>query len=120
MGCKKIKRKKTLGRATVRLVSRGEEHPYVIEVTTPGWQGCNEALRERIKLPDDLKEISDLLDQAKVRRWGGSDGKTTMLFMNDGTTEIVLADSTDVEPATRALVRAGWLSPEMPLEAAIN
>jgi hypothetical protein len=106
--------------ATVRLISRGEEHPYVIEVTTPGWRGVDAAFEGPIKLPDDLKQISALLDQAGVKRWGGTDGKTSMLFMDDGTTEIVMADATDFEAAILALTRAGWLSPEMPHDAAIN
>lgn len=89
-------------KTTVRFIGRGEEHPYVIEITTPGWRGCDAALVGKIELPEDLKQISDLLDQAGVKRWGGSDGKTTMIFVNDGTTEIVLAGATDAEAAGQA------------------
>ncbi len=107
-------------KTTVRLVRRGEEHPYVIEITTPGWRGVDAAFEGPINLPDDLKQISDLLNNAGVKRWGGTDGKTTMLFTNDGTAEIVLADATDVEPAISALDEAGWLSPEVASDATIH
>jgi hypothetical protein len=100
-------------KTTVRLISRGEEHPYVIEITTPGWRGCDAAFRGKLELPRDLKQISDLLDQAGVKRWRGDDGKAAMCFVADGTTEIVLADAPSVEPAIEALMRAGWLSPEV-------
>jgi hypothetical protein len=43
-----------------------------------------------------------------------------MLFMNDGTTEIVLNDSTDFLLAIETLERAGWLSPELPPDALIQ
>jgi hypothetical protein len=91
-------------KTTIRLVNRGEEHPYVIEVMTPGWRGVDAAFEGAIKLPEDLKQIMDILKQAKVKLW-----KT--LFVNDGATEFVLEDATDLQTAADALVLAGWLPP---------
>jgi hypothetical protein len=100
-------------KATVRLVGRGEEHPYVIEVTTPGWRGVEAAFEGPIELPDDLEQILAVLGQAGVE-------PSNTLFMADGATEIVLKDSGDFELAIKVLARGGWLSPEAPSAAAIN
>ena len=106
-------------KTTVQLVKRGDEHPYVIEITTPGWRGVDEARKGTpiaTSMPYDLWKINNILNEAGVKRWKGTDGsgKTKMLFMDDGTTEIVLEDATDFELAIQVLTRAGWLVPETP------
>jgi hypothetical protein len=114
--------KKTPDRATVRLVRHGEVHPYVIEVTTPGWRGCDQAFHGKIILPTDLQDIRDILKKANVKFQSVSEPTRdgVMRFNNDGTTEFVLKDSTVFASAIEALVRAGWLSPEVQTDAAIN
>jgi hypothetical protein len=108
------------GKTTVRLISRGEEHPYVLEVTTPGWRGVDAAFEGPVTLPDDLKQISELLDEAGVKRWKGSDGRASLLLMADGTTEIVLDNDVNaVKLAVSALRKAGWLVPAAPPPGAV-
>lgn len=111
-------------RATVRLVRRGEQHPYVIEVSTPGWRGCDHAFDGTIKetMPADLEEICDILQKANVKYHSVSepDKDGVMIFMEDGATEFVLRTAADFEASVVALVRAGWLSPEMPRHATIQ
>lgn len=115
------KKQEKLERATVRFVKRGEQHPYVLEVTTPGWRGCDATLRAPKRLPQDLEEIRAVLDRAGVRTWDAAFTTSgVMIFNADGTTEFVLKDFTDVEAALPALVAAGWMLPGMPLEAPIH
>lgn len=97
-------------KATVRLLRRGKEHPYVIEVTTASWRRADAALDGPLKVPDDLKQIQIVLDQANVK-------PSMTLAVADGTTEFVLKDSTDFELAVKALVLAGWLVPLPQAEA---
>src|SRR5215472_5701699 len=54
-------------KATVRLVSHGEAHPYVIEVTTPGWRGVDHAFDGTVKesMPADLREIQAIPQGSK-------------------------------------------------------
>ena len=99
---------------TVRLVRR-LEHPYVIEVTTPGWRGFDLQTR-KILLPESLQLIRNALHEAGVH---GEPGWLQPLFNADGTTEIALKTSLDFKLAVEALVRGGWLSPEMSSGAAI-
>jgi hypothetical protein len=102
---------------TVRLVRRGERHPYVIEVITQGWHGYDHAFNGTAKqtMPSDLKEICDVLAKANVKYYGASDPRKegVLVFTADGTTEFVLGDADDFEAAVAALVRAGWLLPEL-------
>jgi hypothetical protein len=101
---------------TIRLVRRGERHPYVIEVTTPGWRGCDHAYDGTVSqtMPADLREIRKILIKANVKYFSPSDPRKSgvMLLMADGATEFVLADASDFESAVVALTRSGWLSPE--------
>src|SRR6266516_3633203 len=110
-------------KATVRLIRRGEQHPYVIEVTTPGWRGCDHAFDGTIAqtMPADLK-ICDILKKANVKYCSPSepDKEDVMLFADDGSTEFVLRNAGDLEAAVTALARAGWLSPELAVKAAVN
>jgi hypothetical protein len=96
---------------SVRLVSRGEHHPYVIEVITPGWRGCDQAFDGTISqtMPADLREIREVLIKANVKYFSVSfPGKAgVMLLMADGATEFVLGDASDFEAAIAALVRVG-------------
>jgi hypothetical protein len=105
-----------MGRATVRLINRGEQHPYVIEVVTPGWSGCDHALDGTTKqtMPAELNEICDVLKKANAKYYSVSEPNkaNVMMFVEDGSTEFVFRDATDFEAAVRALVRTGWLSPE--------
>jgi len=106
-------------RATVRLVNHGEKHPYVIEVTTPGWRGVDHTFGgvvNKQSMPADLREIEAVLKKANIKYYSVSDPNKEglMLFMADGTTEFVLRDATDFGAAVTALVRAGWLSPKIP------
>ena len=103
---------------TVRLVRRGERHPYVVEVVTPGWHGCDHAIDGTIKqtMPGDLRDIRDVLAKANVKYYSVSDPRKegVVMFMADGATEFVLGDASDFKAAVAALVRAGWLLPELP------
>lgn len=103
-----------LGPTTVRLVRHGEDHPYCIEVTTPGWRGVDHVdggLKRT--MPKDLSQICDTLKNAGVRYYSISepDREDVILFPADGTAEFVLRDAEAMEAAITALVRAGWLSP---------
>ena len=112
-----------MSRATVRLIKRGEQHPYVIEVMTPGWRGCDYGFDGAIKqtMPLDLTEICGILAKANVRYYSIRDPSKegVMMFMEDGATEFVLRDAYDFEAAITALVRAGWLS-EMPVHPTVQ
>jgi len=102
---------------TVRLVRRGEHHPYVIEVMTPGWRGCDHASDGTIKqtMPADLKNICEILVKANVKYYSLSDPrKEGVMVSADGATEFVLGDANDFEAAVAALGREGWLSPDLP------
>ena len=93
-------------------VHRGGEHPYVIEVFTPGWKGCEHAFDGTIKesMPADFREIVEVLKKANVKYGGGDpyrDG--VMMFTANGRTEFVLQNVMDYEAAVLALLRAGWL-----------
>jgi hypothetical protein len=109
---------KLMHETTVRLVRRGERHPYVVEVVTPGWQGYDHAFDGTIKqtMPSDLREICDVLAKANVKYYSAIDPRKegVMTFTDDGTTEFVLEDADDFKAAVAALVRAGWLLPELP------
>ena len=114
MGHKKTKIKKTPARATVQLVRHGEEHPYVIEVMTPGWRGCDYLSARKIQrtMPEDLRRICDVLKKANVKCWTVSEPiREGMLFSADGSTEFVLKTFEDFQAAALALQQAGWLQP---------
>jgi len=97
---------------TVRLVRRGERHPYVIEVVTPGWRGYDHAFDGTAKqtMPADLMDIADVLANASVKYYSVSEPHKdgVMVFTDDGATEFVLRDDNDFKAAVAALVRAGW------------
>jgi hypothetical protein len=109
---------------SVRIVSRGEHHPYVIEVMTPGWRGCDHAFDGTINqtMPADLRGIRRVLVNAKVKYYSVSDPckEGVMMLMADGATEFVLGDADDLEAAVAALVRAGWLSPTLPSDRQVR
>jgi hypothetical protein len=110
-----------MNRAAIRLVRRDKEHPYVIEITTPGGKGCDHTSDATVKqtMPPDLREICDVLGRADVKYYSVSEPKRAgvMIFMSNGTTNLVLRDDTDFGTAITALVRAGWLSPKTTHEA---
>ena len=106
---------------SVRLVSRGKHHPYVIEVMTLGWRGCDHAFNGTINqtMPANLREIRQVLINANVKYFSVSEPRKdgVMMFMADGATEFVLGDAHDFEAAVAALVGTGWLSPDEPSQA---
>src|SRR5215472_8897741 len=102
----------------VRLIQRGEEHPYVIQVLTPGWYGCVHAFDGTLNptMPADLRSISECLKESGVKYCSPFRPYEVgvMIFNADSTTEFVLRDIRDFQAAIKALVRAGWLSPDGP------
>jgi hypothetical protein len=115
--CKKGVIDKMKHGTTVRLVRHGERHPYVIEVVTPGWQGCDHAIDGTIKrtMPGDLRDICDVLAKANVKYYSVSDPRKegVIVFTADGATEFGLGDANDFEAGVAALVYAGWLLPDL-------
>jgi hypothetical protein len=111
-------------RASVQLVRRGEQHPYVISVKTPGWRGCDHALDGTVKqtMPGDLNEICEILKKANVKYYSPTEPEkeSVMVLGDDGETEFVFRNAGDLETAVMALVRAGWLSPALPVSASVN
>ena len=107
-------------KAIVRLIRR-EKHPYIIEVTTPGWRGYDHISDGSVRqtMPAVLREIRDILKMANVKHYSPSqpDKEGVMMFMADGATEFVLRDAKDLELAVTALTRAGWLAPKIPSSA---
>lgn len=108
----------------VQLVRHGNEYPYVIEVTTPGWRGCDHARSGTLRqtIPADLTNIRDCLAMAGVKYYSVSEPvkEGLMMFNEDGTTEFVLKNMVDFQTAIIVLTRAGWLSPEMPPNQAVQ
>lgn len=104
-------------KATVRLVGDGENHPYCIEVLTPGWRGCDHAIEGTIcdTMPADLREICAILKKENVKYFSVSEpaNEGVMMFLTDGATEFVLRDAASFERAVSALTRAGSLSLEI-------
>lgn len=111
-GCAWIKKTQgNLSKQIVRRISCGEQHPYVIEVTTPNWKGCEQPSHgtkkfpDEPELPDELKQILAVLDQAKVKT-------PTRQFTDEGTTEFMFESLADVEAALSELSAAGWMVSE--------
>lgn len=113
-----------MSKTTVQLVSRGKQHPYVIEVTTPGWRGCDHVQNGTVKetMPLELKQIANILKEVNVKYYSVRipDQDDVMIFMEDGATDFVLRSAADFESALKALVRAGWLSAQTPPHPTIH
>lgn len=96
-----------MSKATVRLVRRGDEHPYIIEVMTLGWRGVDAAFEKSGKgvwagAPADLKQVAAILDEATNQPY-------RTFFIVDGATEFVLKDRADFESAANG-ASPGWFA----------